>query len=135
MSDVITKNATIENVILFIIDNCVTPISGDICMTHARLVTDLIKSDHNIKSEPFFIGYTPESNIAFIDEDFPRFLSFTMSVIKVFKHLVSQNIITIWYSKIKKKHIKSLKDARDEVIHNGTLEVVIKNKPKKIKHY
>ena len=95
MSDVITKNATIENVILFIIDNCVTPISGDICMTHARLITDLIKSDHNIKSEPFFIGYTPESNIAFIDEDFPRFLSFTMSVIKVFKHLVSQGIITI----------------------------------------
>lgn len=31
-----------------------------------------------------------------------------------------------------KKHIKSLKDARDKVIHNGTLEIVIKNKPKKI---
>ena len=91
MSDIIPKHAAIGNVILFIIDNCVTPISGEICMTHARLVVDLITSDHNIKSEPFFIGYTPEKNIAFIDEDFPRFLSFTMSVIKVFKDLVAQN--------------------------------------------
>ena len=36
------------------------------------------------------------------------------------------------FEKFSKKAHKSLKDARDEVIHNGTLEVVIKNKPKKI---
>ena len=95
MADLITTNASIENVILFIIDKCVTPISGVICIDHARVIADLITSDPIIKSDPFFIGYTPESNIAFIDEDFPRFLSFTMSVIKVFKHLVSQGIITI----------------------------------------
>lgn len=90
MDDIITKHASIETVILFIIDKNVTPILGVICKDHAKVVTDLITSDPIVKSEPFFIGYTPEKNIAFIDEDFYRFMSFVSSVAKAYKHLVDQ---------------------------------------------
>lgn len=91
MPDVIPKNTCVENVILFIIDVCVTPISGIVCMDHAKVITDLITSDQNIKSDPFFIGYTPENNIVFIDEDFPRFRRFVHNVVGVYLRLVADN--------------------------------------------
>lgn len=90
MADIITTNASIENVILFIIDKCVTPISGVICIDHARVIADLITSDPIIKSDPFFIGYTPEQGVAFIENSNPRFMRFVFSVVKIYNHLVFQ---------------------------------------------
>ena len=87
----IPKNTTIETIILLIIDICVTPISGVIGECEAKLITDLLTSDAAIKSEPFFIGYTPENCIAFIDEDESRLDSFMKSVIAVFLVYAAQD--------------------------------------------
>ena len=87
----IPKNTTIETIILMIIDICVTPISGVISENEAKLITDLLTSDPAIKAEPFFIGYTPENCIAFIDEDESRLISFKKSVIAVFVVYAAQD--------------------------------------------
>lgn len=87
----IPKKATIEQIILCIIDICVTPISGVVSECEAQLITDLLTSDVAIKSEPFFIGYSPEKCIAYIDEDEPRFESFMKSVVAVFVVYAAQD--------------------------------------------
>ena len=78
-----------------IIDICVTPILGVVSVQKAKLITDLITSDPIIKSDPFFIGYTPEQGVAFIENSNPRLMRFVFSVVKIYNHLVFQGIITI----------------------------------------